>query len=202
MRLYHRDASLYSYKVRLLLGFLDVPFEGVQVARLPSGKNDVDQAYLALNPRAQIPTLDDDGMVLWGSTAILTYVALRHDPARQWMPQEPRRAAEVMQWLELAQNEVRSGLFMTRAISRFGYQGDLATARAAGFAALRILDERLCGRTWLVGEHPTLADLACFPEVVLSDRADFGIAEYGGVCAWVQRFQQLRGFIPPVGLPA
>jgi len=197
MRLYQRDTSVYSYKVRLLLALLQVSHETVAIRRWPDGRNDVDSAYLKLNPRGQIPTLDDDGFVLWGSTAILTYIALRHDPARQWLPSDLRAAAGVAQWLELAQNEVRTGLFLARAISRFGYSGDLEAAQANGRAALRLLEQRLRERDWLVGEEPTLADLACFPEVALTEGVEFSLAEFPGVRSWLARFRNLERFLPP-----
>lgn len=197
MKLYQRDTSVYSYKVRLLLAFLRVPYEAVAVKRLPDGRNDVGPEYLRLNPRGQIPTLEDDGVVLWGSTAILTYIALRYDPPRHWLPGDAAAAAEVAQWLELAQNEVRTGLFLTRAISRFGYAGDLDKARSTGQGALRLLEQRLCGRPWLVGERPTLADLACFPEVALNEGVEFNPAEFPSVRSWLQRFRSLEGFVPP-----
>ncbi|WP_431097552.1 glutathione S-transferase family protein [Polaromonas aquatica] len=197
IKLYQRDTSVYSYKVRLLLALLRVPYESVAVKRLPDGRNEVGPEYLRLNPRGQIPTLDDDGMVLWGSTAILTYIALRYDPPRHWLPGDAAAAAEVAQWLELAQNEVRTGLFLTRAISRFGYAGDLTKARSTALAALRLLEQRLRGRTWLVGERPTLADLACFPEVALNEGAEFDPAEFPSVQSWLQRFRGVAGFVPP-----
>ncbi|MFS2033804.1 glutathione S-transferase family protein [Polaromonas sp. CT11-55] len=197
MKLYQRDTSVYSYKVRLLLAFLHVPYEAVAVKRLPDGRNDVGPEYLRLNPRGQIPTLEDDGVVLWGSTAILTYIALRYDPPRHWLPGDAAAAAEVAQWLELAQNEVRTGLFLTRAISRFGYAGDLDKARSTGQGALRLLEQRLCGRPWLVGERPTLADLACFPEVALNEGVEFKPAEFPSVLSWLQRFRSFEGFVPP-----
>jgi len=197
MKLYQRDTSVYSYKVRLLLAFLRVPYEAVAVKRLPDGRNDVGPEYLRLNPRGQIPTLEDDGVVLWGSTAILTYIALRYDPQRHWLPGDAAAAAEVAQWLELAQNEVRTGLFLTRAISRFGYAGDLDKARSTAQGALRLLEQRLCGRPWLVGERPTLADLACFPEVALNEGVEFTPAEFPSVLSWLQRFRIFEGFVPP-----
>ncbi|EJL83238.1 glutathione S-transferase [Polaromonas sp. CF318] len=197
MKLYQRDTSLYSYKVRLLLALLQVPHETVAVKRLPDGRNDVDAAYLKLNPRGQIPTLDDDGFVLWGSTAILTYIALRHDPARRWLPPDPQGAAEVGQWMELAQNEVRTGLFLSRAISRFGYSGGLEAAQAKGQIALELLEGRLRERGWLVGEGPTLADLACFPEVALTEGVEFSLAAFPGVRSWLQGIRGLDRFVPP-----
>lgn len=196
LKLYQRVTSSYSYKVRLLLSLLDLPYERMEIARHPNGLNVVDQAYLRLNPRGQIPTLDDDGVVLWGSTAILTYIAARYDPTRSWLPVDPGKLAAVMQWLELAQNECRTGLFLARAISRFGYTGDLAPARRDSAVALRMLERRLERSDWLAGEWPTLADIACFPDVHLSDGFEISLADHPAVRAWSQRLVGLPGFLP------
>ncbi|MGN6527343.1 MAG: glutathione S-transferase family protein [Burkholderiaceae bacterium] len=200
MKLHDRETSTYSYKARLLLGFLGLPYERIAVARRPDGRNEVDAGYLRLNPRGQIPTLEDGGVVLWGSTAILTYLALRHDPARRWLPADPCRHSEIVQWLELAQNELRGGLFLTRAISRFGYRGDLAAARDAGVGALRLLEGRLGANDWLAGDTPTIADIACFPDVAFSQGIEFGLTDFPGVEAWSDRFKRLPGFVASANL--
>jgi glutathione S-transferase len=104
-RLYDRERSGNAYKVRLLLSLLGVPYERIPVS-LKEGRNQVDSHYLQLNPRGQIPTLQDGDVTLWGSTAILTYLALRSDKTEQWLPRDPVRFGQAMQWLELAQNEI------------------------------------------------------------------------------------------------
>jgi glutathione S-transferase len=142
MRLYNRPTSGNSYKIRLLLSILRIDYQTIPVA-VEGGRNTVDAAYLELNPRGQIPTLDDNGLVLWGSTAILFYIASRYDSRRQWLPVDLQKSVMVMQWLEFAQNECNTGLFLARAIRRFGYAGDLSAARRDGETALKILESRL-----------------------------------------------------------
>jgi len=111
--------------------------------RQQSGRNAVDAAYLRINPRGQVPTLTDGDVVLWGSTAILCYLARRYDESREWLPVDAAAMARVCQWLELAQNEIREGLFLARAVQRFGYDGDLSCAQAAGRRALESGRHRL-----------------------------------------------------------
>ncbi|HEY4541269.1 MAG TPA: glutathione S-transferase family protein [Noviherbaspirillum sp.] len=199
LKLYDRETSGNGYKVRLLLSFLGLQFEVIPV-RLKDGKNDVDDAYLELNPRGQIPTLNDNGFILWGSTAILVYLAMRFDPARRWLPATPDGAAQVMQWLELAQNEIASGLFRARAIARFGYAGDLASARVDGVRALEILDRHLDTHVWLAAAQPTIADIACFPYVGLAHEGGFDLDAYPHVGQWLQRFRALENFIAMPGI--
>lgn len=197
LQLYDREASGNAYKARLLLALLDVPHERIPVA-MQDGRNQVDAAYLALNPRGQIPTLVDGDEPLWGSTAILVYLAARHDPARTWLPQDPLRMGQVMQWLELAQNEVADGLFRARMIAHMGRPGDLDAAHAQAAAALRVLEGRLAQADWLAGEGPTIADVACFPYVALAHQGRVDLAPYPGVCRWVERVKALPRF---VGMP-
>lgn len=197
LKLYDREGSGNAYKVRLLLALLDVPYERIPVA-IKDGRNDVDAAYLALNPRGQIPTLVDGNDHLWGSTAILVYLAARHDPARSWLPQDPLQLGQVMQWLELAQNEIANGLFRARMIAHMGLPGDLDSAHAQAAAALGVLESRLAHADWLAGEVPTIADVACFPYVALAHQGKVDLAPYPGVQRWLERVRALPRF---VGMP-
>ncbi len=201
IRLYDRETSGNAYKVRLLLSFLKVPFESVPV-RLKNGRNEIDEAYLRLNPRGQIPTLQDGLTVLWGSTAILVYLALRYDPTRQWLPASASAVAEVMQWLELAQNEISTGLFKARAILRFNYDGNLVLAQSEGRRALTILERTLAQHAWLTGNSPTIADIACFPYVALAHEGRLDIEPYEAIGRWQSRFKSLDGFIAMPGIEA
>lgn len=193
IRLYDRNTAGNPYKVRLLLAFLGLDYQSIPITRA-AGKNIVSPDYLNLNPRGQIPTLDDDGFVLWGSSAILVYLAGRYDPARRWLPEDTRQVAQITQWLELAQNEIQSGLFMARAIAMFGYSGDLDAARAAGKTALTVLETGLGTRDWLVGEAPTIADIACFPFTALAAESGFDVTPFPRVQRWIERFKNLDGY--------
>lgn len=197
--LYDRLASGNSYKARLLFSFLNIPYEQINV-QLDGGRNKIDDAYLALNPRGQIPTLVCGQVVLWGSTAILVYLASQFDPAKTWLPEQPVAMGRVMQWLELAQNEVASGLFRARAIRRFGYSGNLEQAAHDGTKALEVLNETLKDRDWLAAAHPTIADIACFPYAALAPEGGFDLAGYRCICEWIDRIRRLPRFVAMPGI--
>jgi len=197
LKLYDREASGNAYKVRLLLSFLDVPYERIAVS-MKDGKNEVDESYLRLNPRGQIPTLEDGDFSLWGSTAILCYLAARYDKTARWLPRDPEPFGQVMQWLELAQNEIQTGLFRARAIVHFGLAGDLDAAHQAARQALGVLEARLGQEAWLAGPGPTVADVACFPYVALAKQGHVDTAHCLGVQRWLADFKALDRF---VGMP-
>lgn len=197
LKLYDREASGNCYKARLLLSFLNMPYERVPVA-MQDGKNVVDSSYLKLNPRGQIPTLVDGDTTLWGSTAILCYLAARYDETSSWLPRDPARLGQVMQWLELAQNEILAGLFRARAIVKFGLPGELAAAQQIAARALEVLESRLAVEPWLAGNGPSIADIACFPYVALAHEGAVDLSPYAGVCQWLARIESLDRF---VGMP-
>ena len=117
MLLYSRDTSGNCYKVRLLLIFLGRDFSVHHVELGPSGRNSVGPEYLRLNPRDQVPTLVDGDHVFWGSTACLCYVARKYDNSKKWLPEDAASLGTIMQWLELAQNEITTGIPYQKARS-------------------------------------------------------------------------------------
>lgn len=197
IKLYDREASGNSYKVRLLLSFLNMPYERIPV-EMKDGKNVVDSAYLELNPRGQIPTLLDGDITLWGSTAILCYLARRYDETSSWLPRDPAPMAQVMQWLELAQNEILTGLLRARGIIKFGMPGDLLAAQQIAQRALGVMESRLATHPWLAGDGPTIGDIACFPHPALAHEGKVDITPYPGVQQWIGRMKSLDRF---VGMP-
>ncbi len=76
MKLYDFELSGNSYRIRLLLSLLGVKHEAVTV-NLTKGENR-EPWFLKLNPRGQVPTLDDGGTVVWDSMAILVYLARKY----------------------------------------------------------------------------------------------------------------------------
>lgn len=197
LKLYDREASGNAYKARLLLSFIGVPYERIAVT-MKNGKNQVGSDYLALNPRGQIPTLVDGELVLWGSTSILCYLASRYDETGRWLPRDPAKFARVMQWMELAQNEIQTGLARARGILRFGIEGDLQAAQKLATRALQVLESRLSSDSWLAGDAPTIADIACFPYAALAAEGHVDLTPYPGMRAWIARIKSQDQF---VGMP-
>jgi glutathione S-transferase len=111
MKLYLTPASGNSYKVRILLSLLGAPYEKVLVDT--KSRQHKQAAFLNLNPRGEVPVLEDDGVVLWDSAAILVYLARRYG-GDQWLPAAPAAMAQVMQWVALAGNEIQFGLQYAR----------------------------------------------------------------------------------------
>lgn len=197
MKLYDRDVSGNCYKVRLLLALLGQPYERVTVD-MAAGEHR-QPAFLKLNPRGQIPVLEDGGRVLWDSTAILVYLARRYGGDR-WLPGDPWSMAEVTQWLALAQNEILFGLARARAIKLFNRPGNLEEFQKMGSRALAVIEERVAGRDWLALDRCTIGDIACYPYVALAPVGEVSLEPYPAVRSWIGRIQALPGYVGMPGL--
>jgi glutathione S-transferase len=206
MRLYEYAESGNSHKIRLLLSFLGLAYESVEIDLMADEQHHA--AFLAINPRGEVPVLEDEGTVLRDSLAILVYVAMKYDEG-VWLPRDPQGMGEVMEWLAFAASWIQYGVFTARALVAFGipgnglpadYPGDLEEARRRGILSLRILEQHLSGREWLCGRSPTIADIACFPYIALAPMGEISLAPYPAIQRWIARFKTLPGYLDMPGL--
>ncbi len=207
MKLYSYEESGNSYKIRLLLSFLDLTYEKFDVDLMADAQHQ--PAYLAVNRRGEVPALIDGDVELVDSMAILIYLAAKFDKNRTWYPETPERMAEVAQWLAFAASWVQYGVFSARAIISFGiaangmphdFDANVKEGQMRGQRSLEILDDHLADRQWLALDRPTIADIAVFPYVALAPMGDIPLSPYPAVEAWIGRFKQLPGFMPIKGL--
>jgi glutathione S-transferase len=198
LKLYNFERSGNCYRARLMLGLLGLGYEKTTVD-LTKGQH-LTPDFLALNPKHQIPVLEDEGRVLRDSMAIIVYLAARHGSGT-WYPTDPVGQGDVQQWLSFAVNETFHGLAVPRAIVNFGRRGDLVAAQAIGRESLAVLEGRLRGHPWLVLDRPTVADVACYPYVALAPMGGISLAPYPAVLDWCARFEALPGWVATVGTP-
>jgi glutathione S-transferase len=204
LKLYDYPLSGNCYKVRLLLSLMDQPFEAVPIDFFP-GREHKQEPFLALNPCGQIPVLTDGEFVLRDSGAILVYLASQFDSTRQWFPtSHPATMGAVVQWLAHA-DEITATASAARLHDMLNYDLDVDAARAGAHGALRILDDHLterefCDGQWLVGETPTIADIACFPYTAMAGDGGVSIDNYHAVGRWLVRVKRLPGFITMPGI--
>jgi glutathione S-transferase len=202
--LYDYELSADAYKVRLFLALLGISYTKRLVDAHP-GNETQSAEFLALNPRGTLPVLVDDGLTLAGAEAILCHLAATRGAGRNWLPHDPAAFAACMSWLFYAAQELRAAE-TARLEAMLGVPSPIADARAKARAALRVLDDHLVlqalhGLPFLVGTHPTIADVALFAPAALA--IDFGCAleEFPKLRAWTRRIRALPGFIAMPGIP-
>jgi glutathione S-transferase len=193
------------YKVRLLLGMLDLPYAKVAVDVHP-GREQHSSKYLRLNPLGSLPILVDGEVLLHGPEAILAYLAQTYDPSRAWLPSEPATFGAVMLWLGFAGGELRSAS-LARLHHMLEVEADEAVVDRQSRRAFRIMDDHMTqrefdGGQWFAGSTPTIADIALFPAIALS--RDFGIEhdEFPALRRWMRRIRGIPGFLTMPGIPA
>jgi len=191
------ELSGNCYKIRLFCALLGLNYESVPVNLLKGQHETAD--FLAVNPRGQVPVLDDAGTVVWDSMAILVYLARKYGN-EQWLPTEPEPLARVMQWLAVSENEFLYGLARARAVVRFNRPWDLAACQAMGRSGLAVLEAHLQHNRWLAAGHPTVADIACYPYVALAPEGGMALNGFPSVEKWIARMQALPGYIAMPGL--
>ncbi|MGR8942370.1 MAG: glutathione S-transferase family protein, partial [Gammaproteobacteria bacterium] len=97
--LYDVPPSGNCHKVRLLLSFLALPYQTRPVNLVDGEQHSPD--YLRVNPFGQVPVLDDDGLTVRDSQAILVYLAKRYG-GEKWWPEDAFRLAQIAAWLSTA----------------------------------------------------------------------------------------------------
>lgn len=193
MKLYSFRLSGHAHRVRLFLSILGMDYETIEVdvargeTRLP--------AHLRVNPLGQVPVLVDGDFVLPDSTAILVYLARKYAPS-SWLPDTPSEAAQVQRWLSLASGEITYGLATARLITLFGTAHNVEETIGRSHATLAVLDDALAQREWVVGDTPTIADLALYGYVDRAPEGNVDRSGYSNVNRWLERVESIEGFIP------
>lgn len=197
LTLYDNLASGNAYKVRLLLTQLGVAFRRVEKS-VTNGETRLPD-YLAINPNGRIPAVVfDDGRKLAESNALLLYFG----EGTAFLPQDKFARAEVNQWLFFEQYSHEPYV----AVLRFWrhYLDSLSPAQEArvpellqkGHAALRLMDDHLNGRQFLVGDAYSIADIALYAYTHVADEGGFDLAPYTNLRGWLDRVAAIPGHIP------
>ena len=205
LTLYDYVLSGNCYKVRLLLAILKVPHTLHPVDFYPAREHR-SPWFLALNPLGQLPVIRDGDLILRDAQAILVHLASRYDPSGSWYPLEaPERLGGITSWLMFA-DSISSSASAARLHDGMFYDFEIERCRARAHALFRIIDEHLwfaeqAGSSWLCpGERPTIADIACFPYVMLSEEGGISRRAYPALRRWADRIRQLPGFIVMPGI--
>ncbi|RON74600.1 glutathione S-transferase [Pseudomonas chlororaphis] len=195
IKLYNFPRSGHAHRVELMLSLLGLPFESIIVDLAKGEHKQAD--FLALNPFGQVPVIDDQGVVLADSNAILVYLAQKYGQGR-WLPSDPVGAARVQRWLSVAAGPIAFGPAVARLITVFGAQRNAEEAIDRSHALLKVVEQELTASPYLAGSEPTIADIAGYSYIAHAPEGNVSLADYPQVRAWLARIEALPGF---VGMP-
>ena len=206
LKLYDYELSGNCYKIRLMLAFLGLEYNAEMIDFYP-GKQHKSAEFRSINPLGQLPVLEDDGLVLRDAQAILVYLAAQYDSSGMWYPKNDASIiGQIAQWLAFAE-QITATVSAARLHDALFYsEVDVKSARTGAHKLLRILDEHLFfaeerGQDWLCpGAHPTIADIACFPYVMLSEEGGISRMDYPAIRRWCDRFKRTPGFVVMSGI--
>ena len=167
LKIYGRTSSANVMKPLWVADELGIPFEQFDVGGPFGGTDTAD--YRAMNPGGLVPTIDDDGFVLWESNAITRYLCARYGAGVLW-PEDIKVRAIADQWMDWKQTSVMPvitpifwGLVRTPPADR-----DMALINRSikrGGAVFAMLDAQLAKHAHVAGEQFSMGDIPLGPQV-------------------------------------
>ena len=195
IRLYRHALSGHSHRAELFLSLLGLPFERIDID-LAAGAHKQPE-FLKINLFGQLPAIDDDGITIPDSNAILVYLAMKYADS-SWLPRDPEGAAAVQRWLSVAAGQIAYGPAAARLVNVFGAKLDHDRAKMIANSLFELMETHLEGRKFLVGDSPTIADVAGYSYIAHAPEGDVSLQPYPHIRAWLTRIEQLPGFVPMV----
>lgn len=182
----------YSSNVQLVtwgLGELGLDFRLVERGGRFGGLDSPE--FRAMNPHGLVPVIDDDGLVLWESCAILRYLAARHGSGPFW-PADPRQRARIDMWAEWGKVKLRidfTPVFWARVrtAAKDRDEGAMLASLARFDADLAILEAQIGAGPWVMGQDFTVADMLCGVQLYRYFTIDVPRVDRPGIAAYYAR---------------
>ena len=132
--------------------------------------------------------------VIYDSNAILVYLARKYAP--HYLPNDPVQEAEIQKFLALAAGEISFGPAAARLITVFNAQRDPAFCQEIATKALTKLENHMQKRDFLVGNSPSIADVAIYSYTAHAPEGNISLEEYPNVRRLLNNIETLDGFVP------
>lgn len=161
LTIHGRNNSSNVQKVVWALNEMKVPYERTDAGGAFGIVNTPE--YLAMNPNARVPTMDEGGFILWESNAIVRYLANKHDRGGL-CPSDPRQHADADRWMDWQQTTL--GPTMTPIFWNLVRTPEpdrdmklVESSKTAMEGLAKIMDNALADRAFLAGDGFTMADI-------------------------------------------
>ncbi|WP_061706884.1 glutathione S-transferase family protein [Pseudenterobacter timonensis] len=191
-----------SQRVIWALEELSLPYEIVRYQREKSML--APKALKKVHPLGKSPVVEDNGLVLAESGAILEYLQETYDPNGLLKPQEPTQKVQYRFWLHYAEGSLMPPLLMKLVFSSLGKPPVPFGLRTLGKALgkgvekgwlnpqlethARYIESHLASHSWFAGEHLSMADIQMsFPVFALLARG--GIDNLPHTQAWKKKVE-------------
>jgi glutathione S-transferase len=203
IKVWGRTNSINVQKVLWTLAELDLRHERAD-AGMTFGVVDT-PAYRAMNPNGLVPTLEDDGFLLWESNVIVRYLAAKYGPGTLCPADLAERfsAERWMDWQQTALNQPISPVFLNlvRLPPEKRDMAAVARNRALAEGWLAILDDQLAGRDYVNGARFTMADIPVGASASRWYKLPIERKSHPHVERWLDRLKTRPGFQAHVDQP-
>jgi glutathione S-transferase len=202
-QLYCFAQSGNAYRVALMLNLIGADWEPIFVDFFAKGETRTAEYRTNINEMGEVPVLVHGGRKLSQSGVCLTYLA---DRSGQFRPANEDERLETLRWIIFDNQKVNGFLGPYRFLRCFAKPpGDptvLAFLKARIDNSLAILDKRLAGRSYIVADRSTIADISLVAYLYYPPE-EFGFdiaAQHKNIAAWLDRIKALPGWKHPYDL--
>jgi glutathione S-transferase len=202
-QLYCFAQSGNAYRAALMLNLIGADWEPVFVDFFAGGETRTPKYRAEVNEMGEAPVLAHRGKKLSQSGVILTYLA-RH--SGQFQPKGEDEELEALRWIIFDNQKVNGFLgpyrFLRNWAKPAGDPAVMAFLKGRIDNNLAIVDKRLAGRPYILGDRPTIADISLVAYLYYpADEFGFDIAaQYKNIAAWLERIKALPGWKHPYDL--
>jgi glutathione S-transferase len=203
LRLWGQPKSINVQKVLWALDELGLKYERIDAGG-PFGRlKEAD--YLSLNPNGLVPTLEDAGVALWESNAILRYLFGRYGAA-PLQPADPLVRARADQWTEWYNSSFwpNTRVLLVQLLRTPEAQRDpglIASARTQVLDAARVLEAQLGNQPYVAGEQFTWGDIPLGAAAHRFLNLPIERPSFEAIEAWYARLRQRAAFQKWIDLP-
>lgn len=200
MKLYDYLPSGNSYKVRLMMAYLGLKYQHIDLDII---KGETQTAvFKAVNPVGQIPLLElSDGRRIAESNAIIYFLG----EGTPYWPKNAFDQAKCLQWMFFEQYKHEPSIAVARYIHNYAMeerQDELPVLFKRGYSALDIMEAHLADNLWFIGGGRSIADVALYAYTHVAGEGGFELTRYPNIMVWLDRFSDHPNHIRITDVPA
>ncbi|RWS06731.1 Glutathione S-transferase 1:-like isoform C [Dinothrombium tinctorium] len=173
--------------VRLTLQYLKISFN-LRNTNIEASEH-LTPEFLKLNPAHIIPTINDNGFVLWESRTINRYLANQYSPDTDLYPNDPQKRAIVDRMLDFDLGSLFPSAFDWMLAPIFEQKPRDEEKEKAMSEKLQLLDHFLSEAGYVAGDHLTIADFSVLASVISIYSAGHNMDQYKNINSWLNRLE-------------
>jgi glutathione S-transferase len=203
LKVWGRANSSNLKKVTWLCQEIGLPYERIDAGMAFGVVNTPD--YRKLNPNGLVPTIDDEGFILWESNAIVRYLAAKHAAGTLW-PADLKVRADADRWMDWCTSMLGPAFLpvfwnLVRTPAEQRNMKEIEDGSNKTGEVLARLDTALAGRNFIAGDRFTMGDIAFGPIAYLVNNVSFDRPKLANFDAWYARISGRPAFGKVVALP-